>query len=63
MVIPEHPVITHLERTGWPDGKEPDYPICPVCYEECQDVYVDKYGDVFGCDQCVTVKDAWTLLD
>lgn len=62
-MIPEHPTITNMERTGFPDGKEPDYPICPVCFEECEDIYMDKYGDVFGCDQCVQRKDAWYLME
>lgn len=28
--IPDHPVIRNMEATGYPDGKEPDYPHCPV---------------------------------
>lgn len=34
--IPDHPVIRNLEATGYPDGKEPDYPHCPFCGEECE---------------------------
>ena len=28
--LPDHPIIRNLERTGYPDGKEPRYPHCPV---------------------------------
>lgn len=39
----------------------PEYavPICPVCGEECDTLYVDKDGTIFGCDECVKTEDAW----
>lgn len=57
--IPDHPVIRNMERTGYPDGKEPEYPICPVCGEECEIIYRDKYLDAVGCDECISTVDAW----
>ena len=57
--IPDHPVIQNCERTGYPDGKDPVYPICPVCGCASDTFYKDKYGDLFGCDECVTTVDAW----
>ncbi len=57
--IPDHPVIQNMERTGYPDGKEPAYPHCPVCGEECETVYIDRTGDCVGCDICMNTKDAW----
>ena len=59
--IPDHPVIRNLERTGYPDGKEPEYPRCPICGAECETIYRDKDGDIFGCDECVDTKDAWDV--
>lgn len=57
--IPDHPVIQNMERTGYPDGKEPEYPTCPVCHtEQTTQVYKDIYGDLKGCDACVLTKDA-----
>lgn len=51
----DHPVIENCERTGWPDGKEPEYPHCPVCEErECGDVFVGRDDEVLGCEACVT---------
>jgi hypothetical protein len=45
----EHPDITN--------PPEPDkMPVCPVCGEECETYYVDKFGDIFGCENCVTIK-------
>lgn len=61
--IPDHPVIRNMERTGYPDGKEPEYPHCPVCGEtEISEVYVKDYG-IVGCDACITSVDAETAKD
>ncbi len=59
----DHPVIENMERTGYPDGKEPTYPHCPVCGEECETIYADRFGEVFGCDVCTTITDAWEVED
>ncbi len=61
MNIPDHPVISNMERTGTPDGKNPTYPICPACGEECVIVYKDRFGAYIGCDGCVEAKDAWKV--
>ncbi len=60
-IAPDHPVIRNMERTGYPDGKEPRYPVCPVCGEECETLYIDCSGKVFGCDECITTVDAWDI--
>ena len=36
-----------------------DTPICPICGEECEEIFFDKAGDVCGCENCVTSRDAW----
>ena len=59
----QNPIITNMERTGYPDGKEPDFPRCPVCGEECETVYRDQYGAYVGCDVCMETKDAWEVED
>lgn len=51
--IPDHPVIRNMERTGYPDGKAPTYPRCPICYEECSEVYKRDF-EIIGCDNCVS---------
>lgn len=56
----EHPLITKAIQTGYPHG-EPDYPRCPVCNCECEEIYVDEAGDIFGCDCCVKIKNAWEV--
>ena len=61
MDIPDHPVISAMESTGTPDGKDPVYPCCPVCGEECETMYRDRYGAYIGCDVCVETKDAWEV--
>ncbi len=55
----DHPVIENMERTGYPDGKEPVYPHCPICGEECDTIYRDNAADIVGCDACISAKDAW----
>lgn len=63
-VLIEHPVITRIERTGWPEGMEPsEGPVCPVCGRECEDVYLDRLGDIVGCDGCLTRRDAWDVAE
>lgn len=59
--LPDHPVIRNLERTGYPDGKEPTYPRCPVCGEECDTIYKNADLDIVGCDNCVATVDAWEV--
>ena len=55
-------------RTVLPDYKlEPlakkDYiPICPVCGRECDTVYLDMDDEVIGCDQCISMADAYDYL-
>lgn len=55
---PDHPVIANMERTGYPDGEAPQNPRCPVCGDECEAVYLDRAGDVAGCDCCLSPWDA-----
>lgn len=59
MSFPDHPIIRNCERTGYPDVKAPEHPVCPVCGEECSDVYSTRHGDIVGCDVCLTLGDAW----
>lgn len=33
-------------------------PRCPCCLEECDTVYKDSYGEILGCENCITVVDA-----
>lgn len=43
--------------------KDPPTPICPVCGEECETIYQDRYGTYVGCDVCVETKDAWEVSE
>lgn len=57
----DHPVIRNCELTGYPDGREV-IPICPVCGEQCETIYKDTWGDIVGCDQCITAFDAVDIM-
>lgn len=51
----EHPVITHMCRSGHPDGIEPPRPTCPECGAEDPETLYRRIGDneVLGCDHCI----------
>lgn len=51
-----------MAREWWLEPKEPEQPICPECGEECEVVYLVN-GNVVGCDNCVTEKDAYDWAD
>ena len=38
---------------------EQSMPVCPVCGEECEEFYFDNDGDICGCDNCISVKNAY----
>ncbi|MBT9167940.1 MAG: hypothetical protein DDT20_00868 [Firmicutes bacterium] len=61
MKLPDHPVIRNMERTGYPDGKEPKQPICPICSRKADTFYVGERGDILGCEECVCARDAWEI--
>lgn len=54
----EHPEITNALRTGYRLG-EPKWPHCPVCGKECEEIYTNDDGEIFACDECVKIKNAW----
>lgn len=57
--VPDHPVIQNMERTGYPDGKEPKCPRCPMCDEETDTFYKTIGAEIVGCDNCIKAVDAW----
>ena len=61
-VIGDHPVIVNMERTGHPDGKEPEAYRCPVCGKKCESIFRYKgTGEIVGCDRCIAVVDPWEV--
>ena len=56
MQIPDHPDIRDAELNGWGPDEEPV--LCPVCHEECDEIYADKDGNPLGCEHCVEMYDA-----
>lgn len=58
--IPDAPWIRDAEINGVPDS---DPVICPVCDEECEDIYLDRNGDVCGCEHCMRIRDAWEWME
>lgn len=55
------PDIRMTEETGYPTQVR--FPRCPVCCEECETLYKDQYGEVFGCNNCIETVDAWEEED
>lgn len=61
MNIPDHPIIHNCELTGYSDGREPDYPHCPVCGSECEFIYRVEGSEIVGCDRCISAIDSWEV--
>ena len=57
----DHPVIAAIERTGYPRPYR--QPVCPVCGEACETLFVSQFGDTLGCEHCVMKIDAWDMVD
>lgn len=62
-VIPDHPVIRNMERTGYPDGRAPREYLCPVCGAECVTVYTNFLREAVGCDVCLEEKDVYDYYE
>ena len=45
-----------------PPDAEDLVPRCPVCGRECDTLYLAGDREVFGCDRCVTLIDAYEYL-
>ena len=56
-LIPDAPDIRMTEATGYP--RIVKRPCCPVCGDECEKLYKDCSGEIFGCENCVEEVDAW----
>ena len=59
----DDPIISAMERTGYPTWVKTVYPICPVCGCECDTFYRDRDGEIVGCDECVQTIDAWEAME
>lgn len=59
--LPDHPDIRKMELYGTlhPEEEELPAPICPICGKEAEEYFFDCDYEIFGCDKCVTSKDAW----
>ena len=55
-ILSDHPAIRAAEREGIAEYIGPH---CPVCGSACEQVYCNTDGEIFGCDVCVKIKDAW----
>jgi len=54
--IPDAPWIRDAELNGYGDYEPIE---CPICGEECETIYRDRYGEVVGCDECITTQEAY----
>ena len=46
----------------YPDPPDYKVPCCPICGEQCEIIYKDKWGNICGCDDCIDALDAWEVL-
>ena len=54
--VPDAPWIRDAELNGYPSTDPVE---CPICGDECEEIYSDMYGNVFGCDRCIISQDAY----
>ena len=47
----------------YPDPPDYTVPHCPVCGQECEVLYRNRYGEIIGCDDCIDALDAWEVMD
>lgn len=45
------------------EPKQAPIPKCPVCGMETDTFYKDAYGDIVGCDNCISAVDAWDYVE
>lgn len=64
----QHPDITTALIHGY--LRRPQWPMCPVCGEECDTLFLSFTRDVVACDGCVTYPaeyvdtvDAWEAME
>lgn len=55
------PDIRMTEETGYPTQVR--FYCCPVCGDECEKVFIDAWGNICGCENCVEEKDAEEALE
>lgn len=55
-------MIARIERTGYLHEPRTVTPRCPICGAEADTIYLDKYGDVAGCELCIKCVDAYDFL-
>ena len=53
--LPDAPWIREAELNGPP---EPEPVYCPICDEECDEIYFDRDGNEVGCNVCISTQDA-----
>ena len=61
--IPDAPYIREAEMYGMPPYDDDPEPTCPICGKECETIYTDKDGEAFGCNECVTLWEAYEWCD
>lgn len=50
--LPDAAHIRNLRNTGYRDGKDPTYPVCPICDQTCETIYISADNEIVGCDHC-----------
>lgn len=59
--ILDNPIVRSCESMGYPE--EPVDILCPVCGEDCEMLYKDKYGSIVGCESCIEGIDAYCWVE
>lgn len=42
---------------------DPTYPVCPICEQTCETIYISADNEIVGCDQCMTTRNALEVTE
>lgn len=54
--------LTYGSETNPNDYITEPLPLCPICGREADTVYINEDGEVVGCTECITTRDAEEVL-
>ena len=44
--LPDAAYIRNLRNSGYRDGKDPTYPVCPICEQTCDTIYISADNEL-----------------
>ena len=61
-MIADAPWIREAENWGMPPFEEMPDPVCPFCGKNCGEFYLNRAGEVVGCEECIQLANAYDWM-